>query len=82
MQFLQAVESSCTDPLLVIYYIAPTSALVMTPMALFDLLKEDVKSTDFTTTSTIEVVLLIVVTGMSSFALIFAEVRPDQRAIL
>ncbi|CAN0416333.1 unnamed protein product [Pylaiella littoralis] len=75
LQLLQAVEPSCHDPLLVIYYIAPSSALAMTPMALLDILDENLKSSALTAGSIAQVAGLIVTTGLFSFALIFAEVK-------
>lgn len=75
LQLLQAVEPSCNDPLLVIYYIAPASAIAMTPMALLDILDEDLSRSELTPWSIAQVVVLILVTGVFSFGLIFAEVR-------
>lgn len=76
LQLLQAVEPNCNDPLLVIYYIAPSSALAMTPMALLDILDEDLQGAAFTLGSIAQVAAVIVGTGLFSFALIFAEVGP------
>lgn len=75
LQLLQAVEPSCNDPLLVIFYIAPSSALAMTPMAFLDFLKKH-PEVAFTAGSIAEVAAVIVGTGLFSFALIFAEVGP------
>lgn len=74
LQLLQAVEPSCKDPFLVIYYISPSSALAMTPMALLDILDADLKDAALTAGSIAQVVGLIATTGVFSFALIFAEV--------
>lgn len=75
LQLLQAVEPSCNDPMLVIYYIAPASAIAMTPMALLDILDEDLSKSELTSSSIAQVVMLILGTGVFSFGLIFAEVR-------
>ncbi|CAM9094506.1 unnamed protein product [Ectocarpus fasciculatus] len=75
LQLLQAVESSCHDPLLVIYYIAPSSAIAMTPMALLDILDEDLKSAAVTPWSIAQVVAVVLGIGLFSFALIFVEVK-------
>lgn len=75
MQLLQSVESSCSDPLLVIYYIAPFSAVFMTPISLVDFFDKDLKSVELDANTLTKVLILIVVAGVCSFALIFAEVR-------
>lgn len=75
MQLLQAVEPSCADPMLVIYYISPSSALAMTPMALLDILDEDLRGADLTAMAIAEVAVVIICTGLFSFMLIFSEVR-------
>lgn len=75
MQLLQAVEPSCADPMLVIYYIAPSSALFVTPMALWDILDEDLRGAHLTVASIAQVAALILGAGLFSFMLIFSEVR-------
>ncbi|CAM9284177.1 unnamed protein product [Ectocarpus sp. 12 AP-2014] len=75
LQLLQAIEPSCHDPLLVIYYIAPSSAIAMTPMALLDILDENLKGAAVTPGSIAQVAAVILGTGLFSFALIFAEVK-------
>lgn len=77
LQLLQAVEPSCNDPALVIYYIAPASAIAMTPMSLLDIMDEDLSKSELTPNSIAQVVVLIVMTGIFSFGLIFAEVRSN-----
>lgn len=74
MQFLQAVDENCKDPMVVIYYISPSSALAMTPMALWDILREDLKGAHLTSAAIAEVAVVIVGAGLFSFMLIFAEV--------
>lgn len=74
MQLLQSVESSCTNPLLVIYYIAPFSAIFMTPISLVDIFDKDLKSVQLDANILTKVVILIVLAGVCSFALVFAEV--------
>ena len=81
VQLLQQVEPACIDPLLVIFYISPSSAISMTPMALLDILDEDLRGAHLTPASIGQVVGLILVTGMFSFMLIFAEVRGPNRQI-
>lgn len=61
--------------MLVIYYIALSSALVMTPVSLVDILDEDLKGAALTPWSIAEVAVAILGTGVFSFGLIFAEVR-------
>lgn len=80
LQLLQSVEPSCNDPLLVIYYIAPSSALAMTPMALLDILDEDLKGSMLTPWSIAQVIMLIFGTACFSFGLIFAEVSPSRNS--
>lgn len=63
--------------MLVIYYIAPASALAMTPMALLDILGEDLKGAALTPWSIAQVAALILGTGVFSFGLIFAEVSSN-----
>lgn len=75
MQFLQASEASCADPLVTIFYIAPSSALAMTPMALFDVLRGNLDGVELTTTALVQVATVIIGAGFFSFALIYAEVR-------
>lgn len=75
MQLLQSVEPSCFDPMLVIYYIAPSSAIAMTPMAFVDILDEDLRGVHLTAASIVEVVAVILGAGLFSFMLIYAEVR-------
>lgn len=64
--------------MLVVYYIAPASAIAMTPMALLDILDEDLSKSELTPSSIAQVVLLILGTGVFSFGLIFAEVRSNE----
>ncbi|CAM9303284.1 unnamed protein product [Hapterophycus canaliculatus] len=73
LQLLQAVEPSCKDPMLVIYYISPSSAIAMIPMALLDVVH--LKEVPITPWSILQVAALVVGTGLFSFALIFAEVK-------
>ncbi|CAM9139902.1 unnamed protein product [Laminaria digitata] len=75
VQLLQQVEPACIDPLLVIFYISPASAISMTPMALLDILDEDLRGAHLTPASIGQVAGLILATGMFSFMLIFAEVK-------
>lgn len=75
MQLLQAVEPNCADPMFVIYYIAPSSAIAMTPMALLDILDGNLRGEHLTAASITEVAVLILGAGLFSFMLIFAEVR-------
>ena len=79
MQLLQQVEPGCIDPLLVIFYISPWSAISMTPMALLDILDEDLTGAHLTPASIGQVAGLILATGMFSFMLIFAEVKVQNR---
>lgn len=59
----------------VIYHIAPSSAIAMTPMALLDLLRGLPEGLQLTTAAMLEVAGLILGTGLFSFMLIYAEVR-------
>lgn len=58
--------------MLVIYYISPASAIAMVPMALLDIVH--LKEVPITPWSIAQVAVLVVGTGLFSFALIFAEV--------
>lgn len=78
VQLLQLVEPACVDPLLVIFYISPSSAISMTPMALLDILDEDLAGAHLTPASIGQVAGLILATGLFSFMLIFAEVREPE----
>lgn len=72
LQLLQAVEPSCKDPMLVIYYISPASAIAMIPMGLLDIIH--LKEVPVTSWSIVQVAMLVTGTGLFSLALIFAEV--------
>lgn len=62
--------------MVVIYHIAPPSAIALTPVALLEVIfKGDVTSSQVTTATVAEVAVLIVGAGLFSFMLIFAEVR-------
>ncbi|CAM9894111.1 unnamed protein product [Scytosiphon promiscuus] len=73
LQLLQAVEPSCKNPMLVIYYISPASAIAMVPMGLLDIIH--LKEVPITLWSIAQVAVLVAGTGLFSFALIFAEVK-------
>lgn len=76
VQVLQSLESHCSNPMMVIYYIAPPSAIVMTPAALLEvILKHNESGPAVTTVAIAEVAILILGAGLFSFMLIFAEVR-------
>lgn len=75
VQVLQAVEPSCSNPMVVIYHIAPPSAVVMVPMAVLEVIRKgDIASSRITTTAVVEVAVVIAGAGLFSFMLIFAEV--------
>lgn len=75
VQLLQSVESSCSDPFLVIYYIAPFSALFITPISLLDIFGKDLESVELDANTLTKILILIALAGVCSFALVFAEVR-------
>lgn len=76
VQVLQAVEPSCSNPMVVIYHIAPPSAVVMVPMAVLEVIRKgDIASSRITTTAVVEVAVVIAGAGLFSFMLIFAEVK-------
>lgn len=51
----------------------------MTPMALLDILDEDLRGAHLTAASIAEVAAVILGTGVFSFGLIFAEVSDNRR---
>ncbi|CAM9259965.1 unnamed protein product [Choristocarpus tenellus] len=76
VQLLQGIEPSCNDALLVLYYISPSSAILASPLSLFDIFEEGVKGLYLDDAGAlVEVLGIVAALGLISFFLIFAEVK-------